>query len=103
MTGTNGRSTSHLPAGPLEILDVGGGNGLDARELAARGHHVTIADISEQSLAEARVPGPRTAAWTTASPPATPASMSSVTSSVAIVSMYCCATALSSTCLTLLR
>ncbi|MFR9773796.1 methyltransferase domain-containing protein [Nocardia sp. SC052] len=46
--------TAHLPAGPLDILDVGGGNGLDALELAARGHHVTIADISEQSLAEAR-------------------------------------------------
>ncbi|WP_280493221.1 methyltransferase domain-containing protein [Nocardia asiatica] len=45
---------AHLPVGPLEILDVGGGNGLDALELAARGHRVTIADISEQSLAEAR-------------------------------------------------
>ncbi|MEV6258618.1 methyltransferase domain-containing protein [Nocardia sp. NPDC051911] len=45
--------TAHLSAGPLDILDVGGGNGLDALELAARGHHVTIADISEQSLAEA--------------------------------------------------
>ncbi|MGW4325126.1 methyltransferase domain-containing protein [Nocardia sp. NPDC004573] len=46
--------TAHLPAGPLTILDVGGGNGLDALELAARGHRVTIADISDQSLAEAR-------------------------------------------------
>ncbi|MGY1965514.1 methyltransferase domain-containing protein [Nocardia gipuzkoensis] len=46
--------TANLPTGPLEILDVGGGNGLDALELAARGHHVTIADISEQSLTEAR-------------------------------------------------
>ncbi|MEU1998255.1 methyltransferase domain-containing protein [Nocardia gamkensis] len=46
--------TAHLPAGPLEILDVGGGNGLDALELASQGHHVTIADISEQSLAQAR-------------------------------------------------
>ncbi|MGY1944433.1 methyltransferase domain-containing protein [Nocardia asiatica] len=45
---------AHLAVGPLEILDVGGGNGLDALELAAWGHHVTIADISEQSLAEAR-------------------------------------------------
>lgn len=44
----------HLPPGPLSILDIGGGNGLDAIELAARGHHVTIADISEQSLAQAR-------------------------------------------------
>ncbi len=46
--------TAHLPAGPLEILDVGGGNGLDALELATKGHHVTISDISEQSLDEAR-------------------------------------------------
>ncbi|MEU1545840.1 methyltransferase domain-containing protein [Nocardia sp. NPDC005745] len=46
--------TTHLPVGSLEVLDVGGGNGLDALELAARGHRVTIADISEQSLAEAR-------------------------------------------------
>jgi S-adenosylmethionine-dependent methyltransferase len=45
---------AHLPAGPLEILDAGGGNGLDALELAAQGHHVTIADISDRSLAEAR-------------------------------------------------
>ncbi|WP_194838903.1 GNAT family N-acetyltransferase [Nocardia sp. XZ_19_369] len=44
----------HLPPSPLSILDIGGGNGLDAIELAARGHHVTIVDISEQSLAQAR-------------------------------------------------
>lgn len=44
----------HLPPRPLSILDIGGGNGLDAIELAARGHHVTIVDISEQSLAQAR-------------------------------------------------
>lgn len=45
----------HLPAERgLEILDVGGGNGLEAVELASRGHHVTIADPSPQSLAEAR-------------------------------------------------
>ncbi|MEV0027857.1 methyltransferase domain-containing protein [Nocardia sp. NPDC050793] len=46
---------AHLPPGPLEVLDVGGGSGLDAIELAVRGHCVTIADISEPSLAEARV------------------------------------------------
>lgn len=51
--------TAHLPAVPLDILDVGGGNGLDALELAARGHHVTIADISEQSLAKARTAAAR--------------------------------------------
>jgi len=43
-----------LPAGPLTVLDVGGGNGLDAIDLAAHGHHVTIADISEPALAAAR-------------------------------------------------
>ncbi|BCK53985.1 MULTISPECIES: class I SAM-dependent methyltransferase [Nocardia] len=44
----------HLPAERgLEILDVGGGNGVEAVELARRGHHVTIADPSPQSLAEA--------------------------------------------------
>ncbi|MBF6166468.1 hypothetical protein IU486_17140 [Streptomyces gardneri] len=46
--------TAHLPAGALEILDAGGGNGLDALELAAQGHHVTIAGTSDRSLAEAR-------------------------------------------------
>lgn len=45
---------TRLGPAPLEILDVGGGNGLDAVELAAAGHRVTIADISESALAEAR-------------------------------------------------
>ncbi|MFF2084541.1 methyltransferase domain-containing protein [Nocardia sp. NPDC058176] len=45
---------TRLPPGPLDILDIGGGNGLDAVELAAAGHRVTIVDFSEQSLAEAR-------------------------------------------------
>lgn len=44
----------HLPSGPLRVLDVGGGNGRDAVELARRGHHVTIVDIGEQSLVQAR-------------------------------------------------
>ncbi|WP_068056247.1 GNAT family N-acetyltransferase [Nocardia xishanensis] len=43
----------HLPARPLTVLDVGGGNGLDAVRLAALGHHVTIVDTSSASLAEA--------------------------------------------------
>ncbi|WP_084497158.1 class I SAM-dependent methyltransferase [Nocardia amamiensis] len=43
----------HLPARPLTVLDVGGGNGLDAVRLAALGHHVTIVDTSPASLAEA--------------------------------------------------
>ncbi|MFD3704458.1 class I SAM-dependent methyltransferase [Nocardia sp. NPDC058658] len=46
--------TPHLPGTGLRILDVAGGNGLDAIELAARGHHVTVADISAPALAQAR-------------------------------------------------
>ncbi|RMI33618.1 methyltransferase domain-containing protein [Nocardia stercoris] len=45
--------TRHLRQGPLDVLDVGGGNGLDAVRLAALGHHVTIVDASHDSLAEA--------------------------------------------------
>ncbi|WP_280426399.1 methyltransferase domain-containing protein [Nocardia carnea] len=43
----------HLPDHPLTVLDVGGGNGLDAVRLAALGHHVTIVDTSRASLDEA--------------------------------------------------
>ncbi|MEV4124188.1 methyltransferase domain-containing protein [Nocardia sp. NPDC049707] len=43
----------HLPHRPLRVLDVGGGNGLDALHLAALGHHVTIVDTSQASLDEA--------------------------------------------------
>jgi S-adenosylmethionine-dependent methyltransferase len=44
----------HLDHGPLQILDVGGGSGLDAVPLAQMGHTVTIADYSSEMLAEAR-------------------------------------------------
>lgn len=44
----------HLPVGPLHILDVAGGNGLDSIPLAAAGHHITLIDFSEEMLAEAR-------------------------------------------------
>ncbi|HLW01336.1 MAG TPA: methyltransferase domain-containing protein [Ktedonobacterales bacterium] len=44
----------HLPTGPLRILDVAGGNGLDTIPLAAAGHHITLVDFSEEMLAEAR-------------------------------------------------
>ncbi|UAK30709.1 methyltransferase domain-containing protein [Nocardia asteroides] len=44
----------HLPDRPsLAVLDVGGGNGLDAVRLAALGHRVTIVDMSRASLDEA--------------------------------------------------
>lgn len=44
----------HLEGRPLQVLDVGGGNGADALPLAAQGHHVTIADYAQAMLAEAR-------------------------------------------------
>ncbi|MBF6439562.1 class I SAM-dependent methyltransferase [Nocardia cyriacigeorgica] len=45
----------HLPDDAcFQVLDVGGGNGRDAIELARLGHQVTVVDPSELSLAEAR-------------------------------------------------
>ncbi|MGW0909604.1 methyltransferase domain-containing protein [Streptomyces sp. NPDC002853] len=45
----------HLPDGrPQQILDVGGGTGVQARMLAGRGHHVTVLDPDEAMLARAR-------------------------------------------------
>ncbi|MFH0246600.1 methyltransferase domain-containing protein [Streptomyces sp. HK10] len=43
----------HLPARPQRILDVGGGSGIQARALAARGHHVTILDPDPAMLTRA--------------------------------------------------
>ena len=45
----------HLPEGTLRVLDIGGGNGLDAIPLAALGHQLTLVDFSPEMLAEARV------------------------------------------------
>lgn len=39
--------------GPLRVLDLAGGDGGDAVRLAARGHHVTIVDLSPAMLAAA--------------------------------------------------
>lgn len=44
----------HLQAPALHILDVGGGNGLDAVFLAQRGHLVTLVDVSAEMIAAAR-------------------------------------------------
>ncbi|NTV64393.1 MAG: methyltransferase domain-containing protein [Oscillochloris sp.] len=44
----------HLPDGPLQVLDAGGGNGADALPLAAAGHQVTLADYAVAMLTEAR-------------------------------------------------
>lgn len=46
------RETSRLGTG-LRILDVGGGDGMDALPLAMAGHHVTVLDQSREWLDEA--------------------------------------------------
>ncbi|PZR99617.1 MAG: hypothetical protein DLM70_14925, partial [Chloroflexi bacterium] len=43
----------HVRAGPLQVLDVGGGNGLDAIPFASQGHAVTLVDFADEMLAEA--------------------------------------------------
>ncbi|GAA3530994.1 methyltransferase domain-containing protein [Zobellella aerophila] len=43
-----------LPAGPLRILDAGGGFGPFSQRLAALGHSVVLCDLSAEMLAEAR-------------------------------------------------
>jgi S-adenosylmethionine-dependent methyltransferase len=43
----------HIAAEPLQILDAGGGNGLDALALAAQGHSVDLVDYSSEMLAQA--------------------------------------------------
>ncbi|MDR0807368.1 MAG: tRNA uridine 5-oxyacetic acid(34) methyltransferase CmoM [Enterobacteriaceae bacterium] len=42
-----------LPQRPLRILDAGGGEGVMACEMAARGHHVIFCDISSEMLKRA--------------------------------------------------
>ena len=44
----------HLAEPPLDILDVGGGNGEDTFFLARLGHRLTLQDFSGQMLADAR-------------------------------------------------
>lgn len=44
----------HLNGRALHILDVGGGNGLDAIAFAKQGHTVALLDCSAEMLAEAR-------------------------------------------------
>jgi SAM-dependent methyltransferase len=44
----------HLPSGPLHIVDVGGGDGREAVDLAEIGHHVDLVDPSPDMLARAR-------------------------------------------------
>ncbi len=44
----------HILGDRLNVLDVGGGNGLDSLPLATQGHAVTLFDYSMQMLADAR-------------------------------------------------
>ncbi len=46
--------TRHLGEQPLQILDLGGGNGFDAVLLAKQGHIVTVLDFSAEMLADGR-------------------------------------------------
>jgi 2-polyprenyl-3-methyl-5-hydroxy-6-metoxy-1,4-benzoquinol methylase len=48
------RTCGDLGNGPLQVLDVGGGDGGDALPLAEAGHRVTIVDYSRRLLEEAR-------------------------------------------------
>ncbi|MDN5894924.1 MAG: class I SAM-dependent methyltransferase [Nocardioides sp.] len=48
------RREAETLGGPLRVLDVGGGDGVDALPLAVAGHDVTVLDQSEQWLDEAR-------------------------------------------------
>lgn len=44
----------HLDGRPLKVLDVAGGNGVEAVRMAASGHDVTVVDYSTEMLASAR-------------------------------------------------
>ena len=44
----------HLPAAPADVVDIGGGPGRYAIELARRGYRVTLADLSKPSVDFAR-------------------------------------------------
>jgi S-adenosylmethionine-dependent methyltransferase len=43
----------HLDGRPLRVLDVAGGNGVEAVRMAAAGHDVTVVDYSSEMLASA--------------------------------------------------
>jgi len=43
-----------LPAGPLSVLDAGGGEGQTGCGIAARGHRVLLCDLSAEMLSRAR-------------------------------------------------
>lgn len=52
--------TSHLGEGPWRVLDVGGGDGLDAGPLVAAGHDVVVVDPSTGLLEDAGATGATT-------------------------------------------
>ena len=45
--------TPHLPNRTLHVLDAAGGNGTEAVQLAEKGHHVTVLDLSTRSMQDA--------------------------------------------------
>ncbi|MET9957159.1 methyltransferase domain-containing protein [Streptomyces sp. NPDC006339] len=47
------RHLAGTAAGPLRVLDLGGGDGGDAVRIAARGHRVTVVDYAPEMLATA--------------------------------------------------
>src|SRR4051794_29961646 len=44
----------HLDGRPRRVLDVAGGNGVEAVRMAVQGHHVTVVDYSAKMLASGR-------------------------------------------------
>ena len=46
--------TKHIEDRPLRILDIGGGDGMDAIHYASLGHSVTLTDCSSTMLSEAK-------------------------------------------------
>ncbi|WP_235826368.1 methyltransferase domain-containing protein [Candidatus Frankia alpina] len=44
----------HLPPAPARLLDIGGGNGVQALEFARRGYNVTVCEPDPRMLAETR-------------------------------------------------
>ncbi|MCK9894205.1 methyltransferase domain-containing protein [Frankia sp. AgB32] len=44
----------HLPPAPARLIDIGGGNGVQAMEFARRGYDVTVCEPDSRMLAEAR-------------------------------------------------
>lgn len=46
--------SSYINSSSLNVLDVGGGTGMMSAEFAKNGHHITVADVSQDALSIAR-------------------------------------------------